>query len=510
MFFKVPFSSVPVAVDMGGKTLVAIAVGFDYCMALTSDGLIFDWGWNVYGHLGNNTTKSSSVPVQTITSGTMAGKTVVGIAAGGMHSTTLTSNGQIFSWGSNYYGQLGNSGTMGSNGYTTVPVQTITDGTMAGKAVTSIAASGGNGNYTMALTSDGLVYAWGNNVNGQLGDNSTTNSPVPVAVNNSRLLAGKKVTTIAAGQLHSLAMFASGWPPSVTVNPVNQTALSGTTVTLSASAGGSPTPTVQWYVSATGTAGPFNIITDNATATTGTLTLTKVTPAMNGYAYQAVFTNNAGSTMTTAVALKVYSSSPVLTLPPNITVPATNKNGAPISYSVNATDTIDGPLTPVCTPSSGSIFPVGTTTVNCFATNGGGLTSTATFTVTVQRTIVWYQDQYGLLNPDPTADPNNSGVCNLVAYAFGINPSAVDRSQLPTATSQNGYLQISFPRWKDAADLAYVVEVSGNLQNWYSGPDYTQQVSVTPIDATREHVTVSDLIPISDAMRRFIRVKIAH
>ena len=101
-------------------------------------------------------------------------------------------------------------------------------------------------------------------------------------------------------------------------------------------------------------------------------------------------------------------------------------------------------------------------------------------------------------------------MCQLAAYAFGVNPLAPNRSQLPKVGLQNGYLQISYPRWKDTGDLTYVVEVSSDLQTWNSGTGYTQQVSVTPIDATRDQVIEQDIIPTSTVSRRFIRVRITH
>ena len=58
----------------------------------------------------------------------------------------------------------------------------------------------------MALCSDGTVFAWGLNNYGQLGNNSTTDSPVPVAVTTSGVLSGKTVVAIAAGQYDSLAL----------------------------------------------------------------------------------------------------------------------------------------------------------------------------------------------------------------------------------------------------------------------------------------------------------------
>jgi len=75
---------------------------------------------------------------------------------------------------------------------------------------------------------------------------------------------------------------------------------------------------------------------------------------------------------------------------------------------------------------------------------------------------------------------------------------------------QNGFLQISYTQWQDATDLVYVVEVSNDLKTWNSGPAYTQQISATPLDPTRQQVVVRDLTPVSGSPHRFIRVRVTH
>ncbi len=230
------------------------------------------------------------------------------------------------------------------------------------------------------------------------------------------------------------------------------------------------------------------------------------TPSVSGTSSITLNAINANGTGTASLTLSIYSL-PLIIVPANITTDAAGKDGSVVAYNVTANDNINGALTPVCTPSSGSTFPIGTTPVNCSATNYAG-TSNASFNVTVLRTYAWFQNQYGLINPNPTADPNHTGVRNLEAYAFGVNPSSPDLSQLPSLTLQGGFLQISYPRWKDASDLAYVVEVSNDLKTWNSGPSYTHQVSIIPIDTLREQVIERDQTPISGATRRFIRLNV--
>jgi alpha-tubulin suppressor-like RCC1 family protein len=503
-------SAVPVPVSsndlLNGKTVVAIAGGGSHSLALTSDGKVFAWGLNSFGQLGNNSTTSSSVPVAVNTSGFLAGKTVVSIAAGESHSLALTSDGLVFAWGSydskyvyslvplntggllagktvvditaaantdlaltsdgkifawgdNAYGQLGNNSTTS----TSTPVAVNMNGLLAGKTVTAVS----NGSYhSTALTSDGMVFSWGGNYYGQLGNNSTTSSSVPVAVNTSGVLAGKRIVAITAGRFHNLALSSDG-------------------------------KVFAWGENGSGNLG------NNSTTNSSVPVAVSTTGSLAG---KTVVALAGGGGHSLAVATL---GPPSIMVPSNMSSNASSKNGSIVAYTVSATDTVAGTLTPICIPSSGSNFPIGTTRVNCSATNAIG-TSTGFFTVTVLRTYASFQDQYGLLNPDVTADPYHTGVCQLLAYAFSVNPSAPDRSQLPLMDVQTGYLQISYPRWKDAADITYVVEVSSDLKNWYSGNTYTQQVGVNPIDSTREQVTVRDLIPTSNVPRRFIRVRIIH
>ncbi|CAN5903682.1 hypothetical protein BH11VER1_BH11VER1_42150 [soil metagenome] len=192
-------STVPVAVNttgvLAGKTVVAIATGNLYNLALCSDGTLAAWGYNNNGQLGNNSTTNSTVPVAVNTTGALAGKTVVAMAAGGNYSLALCSDGTLASWGYN--------GTT----YSTIPVAMTATGVLAGKTVVEVAAGGG---HSLALCSDGTMAAWGYNSNGQLGNNSTTDSSVPVAVTTTGVLAGKTVVEVAAGSSHSLALCSDG------------------------------------------------------------------------------------------------------------------------------------------------------------------------------------------------------------------------------------------------------------------------------------------------------------
>jgi len=80
----------------------------------------------------------------------------------------------------------------------------------------------------------------------------------------------------------------------------------------------------------------------------------------------------------------VDTTPPALTLPSNIIVTALNASGAPVSFAVSANDLVDGSMATTCSSASGSLFPIGITTVNCSATDSHGNTASGSFTVSVQ------------------------------------------------------------------------------------------------------------------------------
>ncbi|MGO8674134.1 MAG: choice-of-anchor tandem repeat GloVer-containing protein, partial [Capsulimonadaceae bacterium] len=149
---------------------------------------VFTWGYNGSGNFGDGTTTSSSLPVEVSFTG------VTAIACNNGDSVFLRSDGTVWASGYNYYGQLGNGTTTSSS----VPVQ------VSGlTGVVSIA--GGGGSNGLALRSDGTVWSWGDNSDGQLGNGTTTSSLVPVQVSG---LAG--VTSIAMGGNFCLVLRSDG------------------------------------------------------------------------------------------------------------------------------------------------------------------------------------------------------------------------------------------------------------------------------------------------------------
>jgi alpha-tubulin suppressor-like RCC1 family protein len=196
-----------------GKTVIAVAAGQHHSLALCSDGTVAAWGNSSSGQLGNNSTfPDRLVPVAVnTTSGTSAlfGKTVVAIAAGRSHNLALCTDGTVAAWGHNTSGSGGGALGNDSSSLSSVPVAVSTTGAsvLNGRSVSAISAGFA---FSLALCTDGTVAAWGENSNGQLGNNSTNDAPVPVAVNLSGVLSGKTVTKLVAGGFHSLALCSDG------------------------------------------------------------------------------------------------------------------------------------------------------------------------------------------------------------------------------------------------------------------------------------------------------------
>lgn len=167
------FSDVPVQVR-GLTGVKAIASDGGHRLALRTDGTVWAWGENEFGELGNRTTKASAVPVQV--SGLSK---VVAIADGADHNLALLSTGKVLAWGANDWGQLGVGTTKGPQQCSPFSCSTAPVKVHNLKGVTAIATGYG---FSLAL-SKGTVYSWGENLKGQLGNGSgETGSDAPVPV----------------------------------------------------------------------------------------------------------------------------------------------------------------------------------------------------------------------------------------------------------------------------------------------------------------------------------------
>jgi alpha-tubulin suppressor-like RCC1 family protein len=224
--------SMPNPVTMLGTALQITCGGYHAC-ALIDDGTLRCWGRNTYGELGDGSTTTTGTP-QTVSSLGWATQ----VAAGGYHTCAI-SGGSAYCWGYNAWGQLGNS-AYPSGSSTPVAVSSLGgnlrslgigyghscalsgngtascwglnnagqlgDGNTGTNATTPVsvsngfawAAIGGGEFHTCGLTAAGLVQCWGNAVDGELGDNSTTPTDVPPDAGTGVQLDGGAVVTSAA------------------------------------------------------------------------------------------------------------------------------------------------------------------------------------------------------------------------------------------------------------------------------------------------------------------------
>jgi len=146
-------------------TQISAPAGGCHTLALKSDGTLWAWGWNDYGQLGDGTVIDRLTPVQIGVDTNWAR-----ISAGACHTTALKSDGSLWAWGNNDYGQLGD-GTVIDR---LTPVQIGVD--------TNWARISAGAYYTTALKSDGSLWAWGNNPYGQLGDGTVIKRLLPVQI----------------------------------------------------------------------------------------------------------------------------------------------------------------------------------------------------------------------------------------------------------------------------------------------------------------------------------------
>jgi alpha-tubulin suppressor-like RCC1 family protein len=183
--------------ETDGIYFKSVAAGAHYSLAVTEDGRVFAWGYNTYGQLGDGTTTDKHSPTLVVVG--LEGSKVKSVSAGGYygHSLAVTEDGEVFAWGYNGYGQLGDGTTTNNDS----PVQ-ILDFKSLKLRIIAVAAGE---NHSMALTSDGQVWVWGINNYNQLGDGTTTNYQRPVVVRGL-----EEVMAIAAGRNHCLALLNNG------------------------------------------------------------------------------------------------------------------------------------------------------------------------------------------------------------------------------------------------------------------------------------------------------------
>lgn len=187
----VPFPTDPIGMQSGVKM---VALGENHTCALMDAGNVFCWGADNKGQLGDDSPLADKyVP----TAVSALGTDVAFIGAGREHTCAVMTNGSVRCWGNDFSGQLGNGAPM-----TDSPVPVALPA-LAGGIRTVV----GGYTHTCALTTAGAVLCWGDDTYGQLGDgNGASSSPSPVPV----LGLASGVIAIAAGGTHNCALLSNG------------------------------------------------------------------------------------------------------------------------------------------------------------------------------------------------------------------------------------------------------------------------------------------------------------
>ncbi len=164
---------------IGGKK---VELGDYHSAAITTDGSLYTWGWNRYGQLGDGTTENRSIPVKIMDN-------VTSVSLGDWHSAAITTDGSLYTWGYNYDGQLGDG--------------TTTDKSTPVKIMDNVTSVSLGSEHSAAITTDGSLYTWGSNGSGRLGDGTTTSSLTPVKIMDN-------VASVSLGAYHSAAITTDG------------------------------------------------------------------------------------------------------------------------------------------------------------------------------------------------------------------------------------------------------------------------------------------------------------
>lgn len=177
----------PIQTVAAGTNWKQTSTGVYHNTAIKTDGTLWLWGSNDYGQLGDSTTTKKSSPVQTVSGGTNWKL----VASAYYHTAAIKTDGTLWLWGRNNYGQLGNNTTTSKSS----PIQTIAAGNnwkMVSAGLSNIAG----------IKTDGTLWIWGRGAEGQLGDNTGTNKSSPVQT----VSAGTNWKQIKVGRLFCAAI----------------------------------------------------------------------------------------------------------------------------------------------------------------------------------------------------------------------------------------------------------------------------------------------------------------
>ncbi|XP_063677273.1 E3 ubiquitin-protein ligase HERC2-like isoform X2 [Bolinopsis microptera] len=182
--------------DVTIKKIVAHPEGKHF-LAITTQGELYSWGFGDGGVLGNRDNSYCKTPTRV---NTLGNSKVVDIACGSLHSACITEDGALYTWGKGKYGRLGH----GNNDDKMVPTKVTKE--VEHVEFVSVACGSGDA-HTLAVSSDGKVWSWGDGDYGKLGRGSCNSSAVPQVVEK---MNGKEACNVYAGPQYSLALSKDG------------------------------------------------------------------------------------------------------------------------------------------------------------------------------------------------------------------------------------------------------------------------------------------------------------
>jgi hypothetical protein len=346
---------------------------------------------------------------------------------------------------------LGNNSTTNSN----VPVNITNSGELLGRTVLSLV---GASDHSVALCSDGTLLAWGRNNYGQLGIDNTINSSVPVVVDASDVLAGKAVVSIAAGGWHGVATCSDGTMAAFGRNNNGQL----------------------------GNGLAADSLVPVAVDATGVL-FGKIPLSVGG--------SNAHS----------------LALCADGTLAAWGSNNNGQLGTGNTTSSNTPVVVSTETLAAGEKFSglaVGSSASHVLAIVAQPPPQNQPFAVWQATFFPDPADQANLAISGEAATPAGDGITNLMKYALGLNPWVCGSTELPTPTRQDGYLTLTYRKSKQATDVTYTVLAADSLTNadWIPATTILSQAD----EGSHWLITIRDNVPIAAQPRRFMCLKVSR
>ncbi len=186
--------------ELCDQQIIDFANGFCHCIARNNSGKVYCWGWNIRGLLGIGSEDYSYR--KPILNQHLNNEFVIDISCGASHSLVLTNCGEVYAWGGNYWGQIGN----GCNDIQSIPIK------VKGFNDERVVMISCGRRHSMALTEFGHVYSWGSNGFGQLGSGNTfySNEPKFVAVIDENK-CNNFIEKIGCGTFHSILLSSDGY-----------------------------------------------------------------------------------------------------------------------------------------------------------------------------------------------------------------------------------------------------------------------------------------------------------